>query len=606
MQAPTSVQKRPVTLQRERIAQPESAVKTRPGPEHRALARKLQSAPPMKRPTSSRISGRTLTPSSPRHWAACVATLLASSSACEASGAGAGADIRYTEYGIAHVRAPDRRSLGVGVGYGQARDNLCAIEVGMLALDGQLSRYFGPDELDSSWALGAQSNLESDLFFQGQRARGSVERLLEQPPPIGPSPAVRQLVRGYVEGFNAMLAEGPSAECAGAEWLRPMLEIDVYRRAHALATFMGQGIAAGAIASAVPPASSVEVLGSLDVAQPAIARAAQPASGSAPGSNAVALGSEVTASGGGINVANPHLRWDLALRWWQSQLTIADELDASGALVIGLPVVVMGHTESVAWRITTAEQTQHFTIFELQLADGSPTTYLVDGEAEEMERQDVSVDVRRPDGTVDVVTQAQWWTRYGPVLGPRFGLPWTAGGAGTGRAYAVADPNAGNLRVLDLLFAFDTATSVGDILGALRRHQAAPWWTVVAADADGQALFSQLQVVAHVTDRQIERCVSPMWQGLYAAERLTILDGSRGDCAWGSDEDALEPGIFGPGAPGAERLPVLSTRGYVANSNGSHWLPSVRDRIEGKPGIVGPERTAPSPRTQDTFVEIEE
>jgi acyl-homoserine-lactone acylase len=52
----------------------------------------------------------------------------------------------------------------------------------------------------------------------------------------------------------------------------------------------------------------------------------------------------VTATGHGMNVANPHLKWDGDMRWWQAQLTIEGELDVSGSGLIGLPLIVMGHT----------------------------------------------------------------------------------------------------------------------------------------------------------------------------------------------------------------------------------------------------------------------
>src|SRR5262245_3860922 len=54
-------------------------------------------------------------------------------------------ELRYTEYGIPHLRAASYENLGYAQGYAQARDNLCEIERSMLVFNGQLSRYFGPD-----------------------------------------------------------------------------------------------------------------------------------------------------------------------------------------------------------------------------------------------------------------------------------------------------------------------------------------------------------------------------------------------------------------------------------------------------------------------------
>jgi acyl-homoserine-lactone acylase len=514
------------------------------------------------------------------------------------------AEVLYTEYGIAHVRANDYERLGFAHGYAQARDNACAIELGMLGLDGELSKYFGPDAPSHSLA-GASDSLHSDLYFGGLKARGVVERLLAEDAPIGPRAEVRELVRGFVRGFNRWLDEGPAIECIQAEWLRPMTELDVYRKVYAVTTYLGLAIAADPIVNATPPAVSSAEPPSLPTFAAASRRLADRIGH--PGSNAVALGRGVTATGRGMNVANPHLKWDGDLHWWQTQLTIPGELDVSGVGLTGMPLIVMGHTQSVAWSITTAEKTQHFTLFELQLAQGSPTTYLVDGQPEAMLRHDVQVEVKRPDGRLEIVGQPQWWTRYGPVLGPEFGLPWTAGdGERGGTAFAFGDPNATNLRMLDTLFALDRARDVADVLDAIRDTQGVPWWTIIAADAEGDVLFSQNQVVANVTDEHLEKCLTPIGRAALQSGGRIILDGSRSDCAWQTDDDALEPGIFGPGTLDQPRMPTQLGGRYVANSNASHWLTSANDRITGMPRIIGDEGSERPLRTRDTITELEQ
>jgi acyl-homoserine-lactone acylase len=193
-------------------------------------------------------------------------------------------------------------------------------------------------------------------------------------------------------------------------------------------------------------------------------------------------------------------------------------------------------------------------------------------------------------------------------MGPEFGLPWTAGGVeGPGRAFVFADPNAGNLRVLDTWFGFNHARDVHDVLAAVRETQGVPWWTVIAADAQGETLFSQIQVVANVPDEHLERCLTPLGRALNAGpERRIVLDGSRSECAWQTDADAVEPGIMGPGTLESPRMPVLFSSGYVANSNSSHWMPNASDRITGMPRIIGDEGTERSIRTRHTFRAIEE
>jgi acyl-homoserine-lactone acylase len=537
-------------------------------------------------------------------WALCALALAACGHEQEETQTGV--ELRLTEYGIAHVRAHQYRALGFGQGYAQARDNLCKIELGMLGFKGQLSRHFGPDAPANSMAMSAPTSQISDLYFKGIVESGIVEELVAKPAPLGPRAEVRQLVRGYVDGFNALLAEAPPVECAGAEWLEPMTELDVYRRVYAVTTLMDQtGRFSAGIVTAERPVTSSEGRRESGAAEQAM-RIDSPA---LPGSNAVALGGDITESGGGINLANPHLSWSMDMRWSVAQLTIPGKLDVSGAALIGVPLVVMGHTASVGWSITTAEKTRHHTLYELVLADDSPTTYLVDGEREAMQPREVTIDVKRPDGALEQVTHTQWWTRYGPVLGVGSGLPlpWNAGGGDEpGRAYALADVNRTNMRMLNTLFAFNHARSSQDILDAIRENQGVPWWTVVAADAQGQALLSQIQVVPNVPDAMFERCITDLGRALFASQRFAVLDGSRSDCGFQTDADAVEPGIFGPGDDQHPRMPFTLTRDYVENSNDSHWLPSADGRIDGMPRLLGDERSQRSLRTRGLIAEVEE
>lgn len=532
-----------------------------------------------------------------------------------------GIQIRYTEYGIPHVRAASYGELGFGQGYAQARDNLCKIERGMLEFRGEASRYFGADGPPNSMTMASPSSLVSDLYFRGIVASGIVEELVGKPAPLGPNPNVRNAVQGYVAGFNALLAEDPDVECRGADWVVPMTEMDVYRRVYAVTTLMDQtalhapGIVTAvapiqAGAGAPPPTASEQARRRSDGPDQRPATAGVPVDRSErPGSNGIALGGDITESGGGINLANPHLRWSLDMRWSVGQLTIPGELDVSGASLIGVPFVVMGHTKSVAWSITTAEPTRHHVLYELTLADDSPTTYLVDGEREAMRPLEVTVEVKQSDGSIEEVKTTQWLTRFGPVQGPGSILPlppWSAASSdGPGHAYVVADANARNMRMLNTLYAFNHAQSSRELLQAIRETQGVPWWTVLAADADGQALLSQIQVVPKVTDAMLEGCSSEFGKALFAADRFVLLDGSRSECLAGTDDDALQPGTFGPGDDENPRLPFVLTRDYAENSNDSHWLPSASLRIEGMPRIVGQEGTPRMLRTRGLIAELE-
>ena len=100
--------------------------------------------------------------------------------------------------------------------------------------------------------------------------------------------------------------------------------------------------------------------------------------GLAIGSNAVALGSEATKNGRGLLLGNPHFPWLGAERFYQAHLTIPGKVDVAGGALLGVPIVLIGHTAHMAWSHTVSTS-YRFTPFQETLVPGSPTTYLYDG-----------------------------------------------------------------------------------------------------------------------------------------------------------------------------------------------------------------------------------
>ncbi|MCX5195094.1 penicillin acylase family protein [Streptomyces sp. NBC_00249] len=532
------------------------------------------------------------------------------------SGGGLSAVIRYTENGVPHILARDYAHLGFGTGWAQAADQVCVLADGFLTVSGERSRWFGPDAAPDGSLSSAAKNLSSDLYFKGVRDSGTVEKLLATPAPAGPSKDVRELMRGWAAGYNAWLAQNRITDpaCAGAAWVRPVTATDVAARGFAVSVLGGQGRAVDGIAAAQPPARAVGRPDGTDgtdgtdgqdgsggpagqdVDPGAAAEAARQLFDTARydmGSNAVAFAGSTTAGGRGLLLGNPHYPWQGGRRFWQSQQTIPGELNVSGGSLLGTAVVNIGFNEKVAWSHTVATGTP-LNLHQLVLDPADPTAYLVDGKPERMTERKVSVPVA---GGGPAVTRSQWWTRYGPVvsnLGPGLPLPWTAA-----TAYALADPNALNLRGSDSALALGRARSVAGIQEALARTQGLPWVNTVAADSAGGTLFTQSQVLPRITDELAARCSTPLGRATYPASGLAVLDGSRADCATGSDPDAVQPGVFGPG-----RAPALRDAPYAENSNDSAWLANAERPLTGYERIWGTVGTPRSVRTRGALEDV--
>lgn len=452
-----------------------------------------------------------------------------------------GTVVRRTSYGIPHVRATDYRGLGEGLGHAFAQDNLCVMAEIVVTLAAERSRWFGPQ------------NLDGDLHYQRINQSGVIERQL-----VAQSRQARDLVRGYAAGFNRHLARTRDA-CDGAPWVRPITELDVWRRVHQIAGLNGGDALQAQLVSAQPPDSAVQ-------AAPPREREERPAS------NGIALGRSSTAAGGGIVLGNPHFFWDDRMRFYQQHLTIPGELNVSGASLFGVPVVKIGHNDTLGWT-HTASEAQTVTLSRLTLVPGDPTAYVVDGQVHRMIAEQV---------TVGDTTRTLYRTPEGPVFEDSRELPWTET-----TAYVLRDANHGNLRVVDQWLAVARARDVAGLHSALVRHQAMPWVNTLASDSSGRSYFSDVQVVPHVTDEKLARCATGPSVG------LVILDGSRSSCGWGTDPDAVAPGTFGP-----SRLPKLFRDDHVSNMNDSPWLTNPAAPLTGYPAVVGDVGTQRSPRTR--------
>ncbi|MFD7472815.1 penicillin acylase family protein [Streptomyces sp. NPDC059837] len=521
---------------------------------------------------------------------ATVALLPAPSSAATGPGGetvaegGHTARISRTEYGIPHILARDFGGLGYGYGYAFAQDNVCELADQVVTLRGERSRFFGPDG-----ESGEGSNLASDTYYKGQRSAGTVQRLLDRKAPLGPTTELRRMVEGYAAGYNRYLRDTgvgklPDPRCKGKPWVRPITPLDLWSVVYDVNRVTAEVPLAPDIGDAKPPtagAGGTEAPNAPDSkgAAPSETSGAMAGASIAPGapgtqglatadvgSNGWALGRDATRTGNAMVLANPHLPWTVGnFRFYQVQLTIPGTLDVSGAGLYGTPLVEIGHNQNLAWT-HTASDAQHASFYALKLVPGDPTSYVVDGKAERMKRRTVPVTVRDENGELSTVDRTLYTSRFGPVLSSA----WT-----TKTAYAVRDANADNLRSMNAWLAMGKAHNLAQLRTAQNTYQGIPWTYTLAADTSGGTYFTDSSAVPHLTDAQLGRCTLPA-----DAETPAALDGSTSSCAWGSDPDALVPGVYGP-----SHQPKLSRTDYVANSNNGPQYTNPEAPLTGLPGV---------------------
>jgi acyl-homoserine-lactone acylase len=508
------------------------------------------------------------------------------------------AKIKRTAYGIPHISAKSYSGIALGYGYALAQDNICEMADTYITVRAERSRYLDPNATYTSRGNGGTfKNIDSDFFFQRAIDTQVVEKLLAKPPPQGPLPEIKTAVKGYVKGYNRYLKDvgGPNGiddpRCKGKEWVKPITEMDVFRRFWQLGILASQGVAIDGIATAAPVAPGLPLpLGESGNATAIDELGRRLGEEFGMGSNAVGLGSEGTRSGGGLLLGNPHFPWDGPERFYQTHLTIPGKLNVTGGSLFGVPLVLIGHTDKMAWSHTVSTA-RRFMIHELKLVPGSPTSYIHDGQVKQMKVDQVTIQVRGEDGKLTPQTRPLYSSHHGSILTSILGLPvfpWTAE-----RAYAMFDANAENFRYLNHFWEINHAQSVQQVHKIEQKYQGIPWVNTIAADNKGNAYYADIGSIPNLTNDKLAACEVPLGVALRTAAAVFAIDGSRSQCDMGEDPKAVAPGILG-----IDKNPFMFRKDHVSNMNDSYWLTNPKQPIEGFPTIIGPERTARTLRTR--------
>jgi len=516
---------------------------------------------------------------------------------------GLSAEIRRTSYGIPHIRANDYASVAFGMAYAFAQDNVCLMANQVVTVSGERSATFGPDG-STEVSFKPMRNADADAFFRAIIDDDALQAAAAQQ-----SPEAHELLRGYIAGYNRYLRDTPPskrpAACRDAAWVRPITAIDMARLAEEKSIQAGAGaLAAGIVAAAPPQTAKTAMAGTaparVDVASidfDAVNRDLQLLDPPI-GSNGWAFGKSATANGSGLLLGNPHFPWTTTNRFYQAHLTVPGKLDVMGASIASFPIISIGFNKDVAWTHTVSTA-RRFTLFELKLADGDPTTYLIDGKPHKMTTKTVTYTAKLADGRTEQRSHTFYMTEYGPVVSmPAAGLPWTAQ-----KAYTLRDANQNNMRSIDTWLNIARAQNVGEIRNAVG-NLGIPWVNTIATDRSGRALFADVSVTPNVSAQMLQRC-APAGDGAVLAKKLMVgtgmvlLDGSRSACNWTVDPASPVPGLVPPSA-----MPVMERDDFVANSNDSSWLTNPAQKMEGFSPVLGPQAVPQRLRTRVGLMEI--
>ena len=303
------------------------------------------------------------------------------------------------------------------------------------------------------------------------------------------------------------------------------------------------------------------------------------------GSNAIALGQDVTHNGRGILFGNPHYPWHGPSRFHLIHTTIPGQLDVMGVSLLNTNRVAIGFNQDIAWTHTVSTATR-FTLYRLSLNPDNPMQYEFDGNYLDIQPLDVKVETAT--GTHQ---QQIYLTHFGPVVASEQ-LPWN-----DQVAFALRDAVIDNYQTGETYAALNTATSISEVEAAL--HLQGVYWTnTIAADKDGTAYYADISGTPNLSATTLAEC---QIENAQLPRGIIMLDGTRSRCEWAEDERSKVPGALP-----AEEMPRMQTADYVTNSNDSYWLSNPNEPLEGYSPIIGSERTARSLRTRAGLVFMEE
>lgn len=384
-------------------------------------------------------------------------------------------------WGIPHIFARNNHDLFFAFGYVHAQDRLWQMELSRRIASGTLAEVLGED------ALGA------DLFMRriGLWRSASLQ--------IGTvSSRTRNLLDAYSKGINAYLASRP--------WWRLPIEFILLRYRPKPWTIIDSAAISKLIGWSISPNWDTEIVRSLIIdhvgfekawqlepSYPEGGRITVPPGGSyqrmtddfldeyrefgryisryGGASNAWVVDGKKSVSGKPLLACDPHLPASMPSPWYEVHLS-SPSLNVIGVSIAGLPAVIIGHNQHIAWGISSGLVDQKDVYWEY-FNPSYPHQYLYEGNWRDAERITECIVVR---GKANPVYEDVLITHHGPVISPML--------KNDHRALAIQSVELESLKLLDAGYGIMRAKCWNDFRAALR-DWSSPSMNFIYADTEG-------------------------------------------------------------------------------------------------------------------------
>lgn len=424
--------------------------------------------------------------------------------------------IRRDERGIPYVEAQNDEDLYFGQGYATAADRLFQMDLARRTARGELAEIFGnlaldQDKLHRTYGFAQASEAEYasaspkskavlEAYARGVNAYASSLDARSRPPefqilnyefrPWTPQDSFA-VIKIFFEALSDTwrldimrqgLASLPAEKRAA---LLPVISpIDVLVVGKDVPAKASPARSTGAAIRDPLSSDSLKALAqNASIAAEALARVGLYADDLAASNNWVISGNR-TVSGKPLLANDPHLRPTAPSIWYMVHLS-APGYRVAGVTAGGLPGVVIGHNEHIAWGFTNVGPDVQDLYLE-KFDPNNPKKYQTPSgwQDAEVRREEIKVRKGLASPDFDVVTHEVTVTRHGPIIfegdGKRYSLRWTA-----------LDPTRNNA---DVNYALNRARNWNEFKTALQSFTA-PTQNIVYADVNGHIGYHAAGVV---------------------------------------------------------------------------------------------------------------
>ena len=340
------------------------------------------------------------------------------------SGLNDNVEILRDRWGVPHIYAQDRQDALFAQGFVHAQDRLWQMELQRRAATGRLSEIFG------------HRTLNIDRVFRRLGFHRSAQREIDAQ---ASGTAMDSLV-AYTEGINAAVRQMvvlPPEFLLLRHEPEPWTFIDSLSWGRLQAWRISSNWDSEILRYMLAARLDVETLAQVEPQYPAgqpltvpAGAASGPADtefvprladllpfGGGGGSNAWAVAGWRTESGKPILASDPHLGPQMPAVWYEVHLD-APDLRVAGASIPGLPGVLIGHNDRIAWGIT-ASFVDVQDLYAEQIDNQNPTRYRSGDSWREGEAVRESIVVR---GESEPWIEEVLVTHHGPIVGPPLGF----------------------------------------------------------------------------------------------------------------------------------------------------------------------------------------